>query len=149
MLFIHPKNANCLIQIICVIFKFNILSLNLCRLCFFGFTNFLDCKVFATKKLVAARYGSNKNGICTLAFLDPKLRKIIHLSAFCMYVHFMQRPLNYYHLQSALKTAIPGSRDPNIIFTQNLGQDLFELIYHLIKGNVKFSSGVWSKSFQG
>ena len=50
-------------------------------------------------------------------FLDPKLRKIVHLFASCMYVHFMQRPLNYYHLQSALKTAIPGSRPKyNIYF---------------------------------
>ena len=30
------------------------------------------------------------------------------------------------------------ARDLNIIFTQNLGQDLIELIYHLIKGNPKF-----------
>ena len=52
-------------------------------------------------------------------FLDPKLRKIFHLFASCMYVHFMQRPLNYYHLQSALKTAIPGWRPKYNIYTES------------------------------
>ena len=43
-------------------------SLQLWR--FFGFTNFLDCKVFAAKKFVAARYGGNKNGVAPLCVLN-------------------------------------------------------------------------------
>ena len=35
--------------------------------------------------------------------------------------------------------------DPNIIFTQNRGQDLFELIYHWIKGNLKFWEQIFSR----
>ena len=52
-------------------------------------------------------------------FSDQKLRKIVHICAFRMYMHFIQRPLNYYHLQSALKTAIPGSRPKYDIYTES------------------------------
>ena len=34
-----------------------------------------------------------------------------------------------------MKTAILAARDPNIIFTESPGQDLFELIDHLMKGS--------------
>ena len=45
-------------------------SENLCSRRFFGFTNFLDCKVFAAKKFVAARYGGNKNRVAPLCILN-------------------------------------------------------------------------------
>ena len=85
---------------------------------FFGFTNFLDCKVFAAKKFVAARYGGNKNGVAPLCILNQfSFHFLLYLATFfsvvdifdqefrqiCfqyMKVHFMEGPrLNYYSLQ--------------------------------------------------
>ena len=97
-------------------------SQNLCQLRFFGFTNFPDGKVFATKKLVAARYGSGtKTASLQIIFFETKLREIaVQLFASSLYVHFMQRPPpDYYHLQSALKTAVPGSRPKYNIYTES------------------------------
>ena len=97
-------------------------SQNLCQLRFFGFTNFPDGKVFATKKLVAARYGSGaKTASLQIWFFETKLREIaVQLFASSLYVHFMQRPPpDYYHLQSALKTAVPGSRPKYNIYTES------------------------------
>ena len=132
-------------------------SENPCSRRFFGFTNFLDCKVFAGKKFVAARYGGNKNGVAPLCILNQ--------FSFHFFVFFWPRFLRCWYfwpristnLLSIHESALHGrshdwtialcnehwkllfrARDLNIIFTQNLGQDLIELIYHLIKGNPKF-----------
>ena len=126
-------------------------SQNLCQLRFFGFTNFLDGKVFATKKLVAARYGSGaKTASLQIWFFETKLREIaVQLFGSSLYVHFMQRPLPTITICNQHWKQLFRARHPNTIFTQNRGQDLFELIYHLIKGSLEFWTGAGSKSFQG
>ena len=133
-------------------------SLQLWR--FFGFTNFLDCKVFAAKKFVAARYGGNKNGVAPLFILNQFSFHFLDIffifgHVFLLFWYFWPRIST--NLLSIHESALHGrshdwtialcnehwkllfrARDLNIIFTQNLGQDLIELIYHLIKGNPKF-----------
>ena len=135
-------------------------SENPCSRRFFGFTNFLDCKVFAAKKFVAARYGGNKNGVAPLCILNQFSSHFFDIffifgRVFLLFWYFWPRIST--NLLSIHESALHGrshdwtialcnehwkllfrARDLNIIFTQNLGQDLIELIYHLIKGNPKF-----------
>ena len=135
-------------------------SENLCSRRFFGFTNFLDCKVFAAKKFVAARYGGNKNRVAPLCILNQFSFHFLDIffifgHVFLLFWYFWPRIST--NLLSIHESALYGrshdwtialcnehwkllfrARDLNIIFTQNLGQDLIELIYHLIKGNPKF-----------
>ena len=132
-------------------------SENLCSRRFFGFTNFLDCKVFAAKKFVAARYGGNKNGVAPLCILNQFSFHFLTFfwPCFSPCLIFLTKNFDKFAFNTWKCTSWKAhdwtitlcnehwkllfrARDLNIIFTQNLGQDLIELIYHLIKGNPKF-----------